>query len=93
MGLENGGVAADASDSSMYTWRFTIGGSEKVVKAFCQGGGDGTGGGFLRKEKERRRDTKVKVIDHPNRSAASSSHDRHPQRRRERRSEVGSEKH
>jgi hypothetical protein len=39
MGLENGGVAVDASDSSMYTWRFTIGGSEKVVKVFCQGGG------------------------------------------------------
>jgi hypothetical protein len=65
MGLENGGVAADASDSSMYTWRFTIGGSEKVVKALCQ-----EGGGGLRKEKERRRETKVKVIDHPNLRAA-----------------------
>jgi len=53
MGLENGEVAADASDSSMYTWRFTIGGSEKVGKAFCQGGEGG--GRVLRKEKEKKR--------------------------------------
>ncbi len=42
-------------------------GRRKLVKRFVKGG---WGGGVLRKEKERRRDKKVKVLDHPNLRAA-----------------------
>lgn len=66
MGLENGGVAADASDSIVYTWRFTIGGSEKVVKAFCQGGGEV--GFYEKKKKKKRKGKKKKQKSKSNRS-------------------------